>query len=56
MRRNERNRRIFASAISGSSGFTTSSTSRGTRPGTEPTEPIVVEEEERETTRPETSN
>ncbi|RHZ81942.1 hypothetical protein Glove_116g10 [Diversispora epigaea] len=44
-----RNRSIFTSAIAGLPAFTapsTSSTSRRTRPGTEPTAPFVVEEEE----------
>ncbi|RHZ72443.1 hypothetical protein Glove_242g52 [Diversispora epigaea] len=52
-----RNRSIFASAIAGLPAFTTPSTSitsRYTRPGTEPTAPFVVEEEEeREATRKE---
>ncbi|RHZ52300.1 hypothetical protein Glove_462g24 [Diversispora epigaea] len=52
-----RNRSIFASAIAGLPAFTTPSTSiasRRTRPGTEPTAPFVVEEEEeREATRKE---
>ncbi|RHZ51353.1 hypothetical protein Glove_480g15 [Diversispora epigaea] len=52
-----RNRSIFASAIAGLPAFTapsTSSTSRHTRSGTEPTAPFVVEEEEeREATRKE---
>ncbi|RHZ89911.1 hypothetical protein Glove_9g16 [Diversispora epigaea] len=52
-----RNRSIFASAIARLPAFTTPSTSitsRRTRPGTEPTAPFVVEEEEeREATRKE---
>ncbi|RHZ89285.1 hypothetical protein Glove_16g82 [Diversispora epigaea] len=52
-----RNRSIFASVIAGLPAFTTPSTSitlRRTRPGTEPTAPFVVEEEEeREATRKE---
>lgn len=60
MPRAERNRRLFASAIAGS----TSSRSTTSRPttthvaGTDPTAPIVLEEEERVTTatRTDTSN
>ncbi|RHZ46907.1 hypothetical protein Glove_604g1 [Diversispora epigaea] len=52
-----RNRSIFVSAIAGLPAFTTPSTSitsRRTRPGTEPTAPFVVEEEEeRKVTRKE---
>ncbi|RHZ58487.1 hypothetical protein Glove_373g3 [Diversispora epigaea] len=52
-----RNRSIFTSAIARLSAFTapsTSSTSRRTKPGTEPTAPFVVEEEEkREATKKE---
>ncbi|RHZ66804.1 hypothetical protein Glove_305g9 [Diversispora epigaea] len=52
-----RNKSIFASAIAGLPAFTIPSTSiisRHTRPGTEPTAPFVVEEEEeREATRKE---
>lgn len=53
MPRAERNRRLFASAIAGS---TSPTTSRRTRPtGTDPTAPVVVGEEET-TSRTETSN
>jgi len=58
MPRAERNRNLFASAIAGST-LSGSTTSRRTRlvAGTDPTTPFVVgKEEERATTRTETSN
>ena len=55
MPRADRNRNFFASAIAGSTSGST--TSRRTRAGTDPNTPFVVrEEEDRATTRTETSN
>ena len=56
MPRAEHNRRLFASAIAGST-LSGSTTSRRTRAGTDPNTPFVVrEEDDRATTRTETSN
>lgn len=60
MPRAERNRRLFASAIAGST-LSGSTTSRRTRAGTNPTTPFVIgeevgEEEGSSTIRTDTSN